>query len=887
MNTSDARAGGIVGALRRWALATPTSPAIVGADEQVLPYAALLRQVERIGSLIRAAGVSAQDRVAIVAASAADMIVAFLGVAAVAACAPLNPAYTDAEFAFFLDDLKPRLLLAEAHVAPQSRDVARRLGIAVREFTAGSASSGGFEFDASRIGGVPSPQQAEPPEAALILHTSGTTSRQKMVPLTQRNLCRSATNIARSLSLSPADCCLSIMPLFHIHGLVGTVLSTLVSGGTVKCTGSFTAASLLEGLTGFPPTWYTAVPTMHESVLARVEHGRQPLPSHSLRFIRSCSAPLSPRTLTRLENVFGVPVVEAYGMTEASHQIAINPLPPRVRKPGSVGVAGDTEIGVVGPDGAFLEPGGTGEIVIRGSSVTSGYLGDPSVNRSSFIREWLRTGDLGRIDEDGYLFISGRIKEIINRGGEKVAPREVEEVLLSHPAVAEAIAFAVPDERLGEDVGVAIVLVRDATPPDARSLREFAAARLAPFKLPRHVYFVDKIPRGATGKPQRMGLAARLAASQAPRPAENPPAGEPPATALEAMLVGIWCRVLRLKTIGIHDDFFWLGGDSLSAVGMLAEVKTRHGVTLTVADLLNAPTIRRLADVVAQAEAQEKPPRVAIIQAGDARPPFFGIGAGPRFRELARLLGQDQPFIALVYPAPDDLPFPCRIEDIARYHVRSIRDVQPTGPYFLGGWCVDGLVAYEVAQQLRAAGDEVALLVLFDTDINVGSDSTPRLTRLSMKVQAAASTLAFHARAAFAQPSLRDFVHYVTRHLGRIGERVRHRYLYLRFRFHGGGGQRQDDWRTIAAIQHRMTMKYEPQPYGGDVLLLHRSVRIHWGPRTQQTWRNLVPDHHLEIRHIPGDHGDMFDHPQVVVTAENLRRKLRATPERASPAIRR
>ena len=868
MDTLDFQSRNFADALRKHAAVAGTSPAIIGSEGKVLSYEALLHQVERIGSVLAASDLTAQDRVAIVTTNSADMVVAFLGITAVACCAPLNPIYTAAEFEFFLNDLLPRLLIVEGGVAPQVYDVACRLGITIWEFAGGLALSGGINFDGSRpstvVGG---PASAE--AAALVLHTSGTTSRPKMVPLTQRNLCNSAFNIARSLNLSSSDCCLNIMPLFHIHGLVGTVLSTLVSGGSLKCTSAFSAASLLDGLTGFPPTWYSAVPAMHEAVLARVERAGQPLPRHKLRFIRSCSAPLPQRTFARLEDCFGVPVVEAYGMTEAAHQIAINPLPPRMRKPGSVGVATGTEIAIVGKDGSFLRPGDTGEIVIRGRGVTSGYLGDQTANQSAFLKGWFRTGDLGRIDEDGYLFISGRIKDIINRGGEKIIPREIEEVLLSHPDVAEAVAFAVPDERLGEDVGAAIVIRPDAELLDARSLREFAASRLSAFKLPRHIVFVHEIPRGPTGKLLRTGLAERLAIAGAADAAKE---SEMAGTALEAALTRIWSETLRLKIIGIHDDFFSLGGDSLSALSMLREVEVQQGVVLTIADLLNAPTITSLARLIARVQPLEAPPRCAIIQPGKSRPAFFGIGAGPRFRELARLLGTDQPFIAPVYPVPAELPFPCRIEDIARYHVHSIRDVQPRGPYFLGGWCVDGLVAYEVAQQLRAAGELVALLVLFDTSFNLDFEDMSWLALAFVKLQATSFSFGFHIWAAITQPSLKDFSHYVTRHLNRVGERIRHRYLYLCFCFRIGR-QSDENWRKVAAVQHRAVTKYRPRPYYGDVLLLHRSVRYQFGARIQQLWKKLVCGT-LEVHEIPGDHGDMFDHPQVVITAAKLRAKL-------------
>jgi acyl-CoA synthetase (AMP-forming)/AMP-acid ligase II/thioesterase domain-containing protein len=873
MDTLDFQARCITETLRKYAIAAATSPAIVGSDGKSLSYQALLHQVENIGALLAASGVSAQDRVAMVATTRPDMIVAFLGIASVAACAPLNPSYTAAEFAFFLGDLRPRLLIVEAGLAPQVRDVAQGLGIAVWEFAGGAALLGGLDFpgrNPTRAAVAPAPATTD--SVALILHTSGTTSRHKMVPLTQGNLCCSASNIARSLDLSPSDCCLSVMPLFHIHGLVGTVLSTLASGGSVKCAGAFTAASLLDGLRGLPPTWYSAVPAMHEAVLSAIERSGSPLPPHRLRFIRSCSAALPPRTLARLEECLGVPVVEAYGMTEASHQIAINPLPPKERKPGSVGVATGTEIAIASPDGGFLELGKTGEIVIRGGGVTGGYIGDAGASENSFFGGWLRTGDLGRIDGDGYLFISGRIKEIINRGGEKIVPREIEEVLLSYPGIAEAVAFAVPDERLGEVVGVAIVTSPGAKAPTPRSLREFAAAQLAAFKLPRHIVFVGEIPRGSTGKPQRIGLAARLIKPGPDRSPEGPEAAGAPGTELEAMLVEIWSKTLELQTVGLDDDFFLSGGDSLSAQTMLSEIEAQQSVALTIADLLNAPTISLLAELIIQGPARDAPARVAVIQPGKSRPPFFCIGAGPRFRELARLLGKDRPFIAPIYPAPAALPFPCGLEDIARYHVHSIRDVQPAGPYFLGGWCIDGMVAYEVAQQLKAAGELVALLVLFDTGFNFDFDGMSIVTLALMRLQTAVFSLAFHVRTACKQPSLRDFLQYVRIHLWRVADRIRYRYLYLCFRLRRGK-QQDDDWRKIAAIQQRVSSKYKPQPYDGEVLLLRRSVRSRFETRMQQFWRKLTGGT-LEFHQIPGDHGDMFDHPQVAVTAEKLRVKL-------------
>jgi acyl-CoA synthetase (AMP-forming)/AMP-acid ligase II len=344
---------------------------------------------------------------------------------------------------------------------------------------------------------------------ALVLHTSGTTSRPKQVPLTQRNVCASAHNIRATLELSPADGCLNIMPLFHIHGLMAALLASLAAGARVYCTPGFNALRFYAWLDAAEPSWYTAVPTMHQAILARADRNRASLARARLRFIRSSSASLPPQVLKELESTFGVPVIEAYGMTEAAHQMCSNPLAPRPRKPGSVGPAAGPEVAILDPSGCVLPSGQIGEIAIRGANVTPGYFNNPAANAAAYTDGWFRTGDQGSIDADGYVQISGRIKEIINRGGEKVSPLEVDAVLMDHPAVQQVCTFALPHERLGEEVAAAVVL-REGAELTERELRDFAASRLADFKLPRKVVFCAEIPKGATGKIQRIGLAAKL-----------------------------------------------------------------------------------------------------------------------------------------------------------------------------------------------------------------------------------------------------------------------------------------------------------------------------------------------------------------------------------------
>jgi acyl-CoA synthetase (AMP-forming)/AMP-acid ligase II len=299
------------------------------------------------------------------------------------------------------------------------------------------------------------------------------------------------------------------MPLFHIHGLIAGVLSSLGAGGSTYCSPGFNAMRFFGWVEEAAPSWYTAVPTMHQLILTRAARNSEAIAGNPLRFIRSSSSPLPPTVMAELEAVFDAPVIESYGMTEAAHQMTSNPLPPRARKPGTVGVAAGPDVAIMDEAGALLEGGATGEIVIRGPNVAAGYQSNAEANATAYTDGWFRTGDQGVIDPDGYLTITGRLKEIINRGGEKISPREVDEVLLAHPAVAQAVTFAMPHERLGEEVAAAVVL-RDGEEASERDLRKFVGEHIADFKTPRQIVILDEIPKGATGKIQRIGLAEKL-----------------------------------------------------------------------------------------------------------------------------------------------------------------------------------------------------------------------------------------------------------------------------------------------------------------------------------------------------------------------------------------
>ncbi len=477
-----------------------------------LSYRALRAQVGRTIATLNALGIGRGDRVAIVLPNGPEMAAAFVGIAAGCASCPLNPAYRADEFEFYLADLNAKALVVERGSSSPAVEVARKAGVRIIELVPGSEGSGSFTLSAvdgaagtaSANGG---PSQAN--DLALILHTSGTTSRPKIVPLTQANVCASAYNIVDTLQLTAADRALNIMPLFHIHGLMAGTLAPLAAGSTIFCTPGFNALKFFAQMAECKPTWYTAVPTMHQTILARAPANKQTIDANPLRFLRSSSSSIPPQVIAELEAIFNAPLIESYGMTEASHQMASNPLPPAVRKPGTVGRAAGPQIAIMDAAGELLPAGGTGEIVIRGPNVTPGYENNPKANSEAFTHGWFRTGDQGMLDADGYLSITGRLKEIINRGGEKISPREVDEVLMDHPAVAQVVTFAIPHDKLGEEVG-AVVVLREGKDATDRELRDFLSQRLADYKVPRKIVFMDEIPKGATGKLQRIGLAAKL-----------------------------------------------------------------------------------------------------------------------------------------------------------------------------------------------------------------------------------------------------------------------------------------------------------------------------------------------------------------------------------------
>jgi acyl-CoA synthetase (AMP-forming)/AMP-acid ligase II len=481
---------------RATAIAIPGGP--------TLGYGKLREQVAAAADTLARLGLERGDRIALVLPNSVETIVMFLAAAATGTAAPLNPAYKEEEFRFYLEDTEAKALV----VPPGRGEAARRaLPPGVILIEASTDARGRVVLDSSAPGdGSRTASAAAGDDVALVLHTSGTTSRPKLVPLRQSNLAFSAENIARTYRLTSDDVGMCVMPLFHIHGLMASTMATFWAGGTVVVPPAFDPMTFWPALAVQRATWYSAVPTMHQMLLLR-NRGERPAGAERLRFIRSSSSALAPEVMHQLESRFGAPVLEAYGMTEASHQMASNPLPPGERRAGTVGIETGIRIAVMGEQGDLLAPGAHGEVVIQGPSIIEAYANNPEANAKSFTDGWFRTGDLGFLDGDGYLSLVGRLKEMINRGGEKIAPREIDDVLLQHPAVAEAVAFGIPHATWGEEVAAAIVLKSPAT---EKELVAFARERLADHKVPRKLYLVEQIPRTATGKIQRRSVAEAL-----------------------------------------------------------------------------------------------------------------------------------------------------------------------------------------------------------------------------------------------------------------------------------------------------------------------------------------------------------------------------------------
>ncbi|MCU0790172.1 MAG: non-ribosomal peptide synthetase [Nitratireductor sp.] len=558
----------ILSLLKAQAAARGDAHAIETPDGTATTYRELHDRVVHIASAIAQGTQSkrgGRPRIGLVFPNGAEMAVALLAASIAGEAAPFNPSSKPAELdAYFRACGLDALVMPEGYDGP-AVSIAEKSGLCLLRLKPGAGIAG------AAAGKAPLETPA-PDDIALVLMTSGSTGRPKIVPLSHRNVCTSAADVCRSMALGPEDRCLLMWEQYHIGGLVDLLMAPIASGGCIIATGGFNAPLFFELLGKAKPTWYQGVPTtLNELVILAQRNSITAKPS-SLRLLRSVAAALPPKLMGELEDLFGLPVIQTFGMTEAGPLIRSTALPPAVRKPGSVGRSCGTQIRIVGPQGQSLPAGETGEVAIRGDNVFAGYEGDPETNAKQFRDGWFHTGDTGYLDADGDLFLTGRIKQLINRGGEKVNPQEVDDALLTHPAVSEAASFAIPHKTLGEDVSAAVVLRENISPEE---LRSFLLERLATFKVPHLINIMDALPRNPVGKVDRLALAEAAAASLAQGGSHAPPRNR-----LEEFLVRLWQKELGVSEVGIHDDFAILGGDSLSSLRVVTAAEATLGITM-------------------------------------------------------------------------------------------------------------------------------------------------------------------------------------------------------------------------------------------------------------------------------------------------------------------
>jgi acyl-CoA synthetase (AMP-forming)/AMP-acid ligase II/thioesterase domain-containing protein/acyl carrier protein/2-polyprenyl-3-methyl-5-hydroxy-6-metoxy-1,4-benzoquinol methylase len=705
--------------IKFWAERNNNATAILAPGRIALTYGRLWKQIEGIVKALNRMEIGRNDRVALIVPDGPEMAVAILGIGSGTAVAMLNTSLSADEFDTAFADLRIRALVVQSGLNSPAEEVARARSIQIVKLNPSWEEEAGIfslsgEEGAQRI----NTGLAEPDEIFTLSRTSGTTGHPRVSTHTHKSICTRARLWDSALQLSETDRCLNLMPLTYGGGQMNGLFATLLSGGSVVCPPAFLQSKFFELLEHFRPTRYICSASIHRAILDQAQANLGIIARCSLRFIGATSAALPRDLMERLEAVFNVPVIDMYSSTECG-PVAVSPLPPGKRKPGSVGVAAGSEVAIMDEAGSFLPAGKVGEIVVRGPALFEGYENDPEANERSYSGGWFRMGDLGYLDDEGYLFLAGRLKEVINCGGQKVSPTEVNEALLGHSAVAEAEAFAIPHPRLGEEVA-AVVVLHNGIAASERELRAFVAKRLARFKRPRRILIVDEIPKDPAGKVQRSKLAERFgkAAGLAGRQTTE---YAPPRTQLEKQLADIWAEVLKIDRVGVQDDFQSLGGDSIQATMIVSRASEQFGITLPLDRFFEASTISQMAEIIAGTRSGTVPGiSLVMIRDGGSKPPLFWLhgtdGAIFWYKDLVSQLSKDQSVYGII---PRGFSWtwlrPLRIEDMAARYIREIRALQPEGPYLLAGPSSAGVWAFEIARQLDEQGHKVGLVALLDS----------------------------------------------------------------------------------------------------------------------------------------------------------------------------
>jgi oxalate---CoA ligase len=850
---------------------TPDAVALAGTPYRPLTFRGLVDHIEYAGEALRNAGAYDGTTTALALTQGPAAVTAALAIMTGSACAPVELNLTRKEYQDYFRRLRPAALVWNEASNPVAAQAARELGIGVIDIRTPRDSAAGV-FEIAGVSSAAKHLNVRQTDQAMILQTSATTGVPKLVPRSHAALLTLAKDNASSLELSAADRYLHLVSISHAAG-PDAIFAQLVSGGSVFCAPGFREDSFVDWLVDFRPTWFLATPTVHRAILLAVQKLKpETLARVPLRFLRTGGAPAGSELIERLEQRFGVPVLEGYGLAEVP-TVTRNRL--AWRKPGSVGVCTGPEIAIRDESGAFLPTDAVGEVVLRGPTVMPAYLDNPEANREVFHDGWFRTGDIGRLDADGFLFLAGRRKELINRGAKKVFPQEVDDALLRHPAVTQAATFAIPHRSLGEDV-VACAVLQAGARVSERELREFASEQLAPFKIPRRIFFVPDIPQTASGKPKRLELTRRYGEALATVRRSVPRTGESrQPTGLEAMLLSIWSGVLGIEPPRIDDDFFELGGDSISAALMLSRVLDSVGrgqEQFVQAEFLNRPTVSSLAQILSgRPEASPHaalPNPTVVFRTQGHRAPFFlfcnSLSEAYQLRLLSRQLGPDQPFVAICPPDPVRGNRLLTVENLAEESRASIHAVCPSGPYILGAYCGAAPLAYETALQFIAQGEQVPLLMLFDAP-------APGYPKFRSHVKAYLGHAAKILRGT-AGISLADVLDHVGM-MGRLASR-RRRAMVLRARVSTGA---PDPGKSILPTL-TVCEDYKLRPFPAPIVHflaadLQVSTRVLSDPRCG--WADFA-ECGLKEHYLAGDHASLFTETHTPALAVAIRNSINA-----------
>lgn len=870
----------------------PDAVAIVSPGYQPLTYRDLRQQIVSVVRSLNARGFRPNDRIAISMPNGPHAAVAILAVMAGFTVVPLNSQTKEPEYASVFSHVGIKAVLVQAGESTEAASAARSCGISVIEVRCSRRTAGRFTFFPEPDTRGIEPEYATPGDIAAIKMTSGTTEMPKAVPTSQKRFFTGMQILNAAFGLTATDKNLHFLPLDTGFGYELPLGGTLLAGGTLICPGDFIPPDFIRLLRTYRPTYYCGGPAHHHAIAEELRKvPADLLAGHSLRLIGSGSAATPPETVRELEALLGVRVIDIYAMSEA-YISTNNPY-----KQGSVGIPFISELEIRNEEEQRLPSGHTGEIVVRGDLVFDGYLNAPEENTAAFSNGWFRTGDTGYQDAEGYLFLTGRIKELINKGGRKIAPAEIDVVLMSHPGVADAMTFRIPDPVLGDDL--AAMAVRKDIHVSEEDLRQYCLDRLVLFKVPQRFFFVDKIPKNALGKPLRdegvkhvgaageSGSGARVKDGETPRPSPSVIAGS---------LLQLWKDILELPELSGDDDFFFSGGNSLTAIELLIKIQRKYHINLPPDTIYRYPTINLQAGLLRTmaATAKEYHPLIFPLREGGNLPPVFCIhplgGWMDHYLKILPAIDRSRPVYGIRGRGlePGEV-LPTTVEDTAREQVDAIRSVQKTGPYHLLGFSNGGIIAYELACQLQERNEEIAFLGIIDvsapaTEVRYFKTLVAALFPGSLR-----KIPDFFERHLKAHPDSRSYswimqiVRGISRRLSRkSGSKSLPKAVYD---FHTSVHASEDillrypkDNRHNMMIQLNASRMYLPQTFSGNIVLFSTGPDpvLYPGDMTRG-WSSLISGS-CEVIAVDGDHSNLFDEPYLGTLNEKISERLGRYP---------